>query len=268
MFSNRTIQWDGMHTAMQEEISSPVSDQTEETDSIDERATPQHVMLQAERIALELLEEDLQVQEILDSRYERQDLDDLVRNQKHLSKAEQQKLATLLHKYSDRFNGTLGTWPDAKISLDLLPGAEPYHCGKPIRVPRIHLQTLQKEIARLIEIGVLKQVYEGNAGPWCSPTFIIPKKDSRVRVITDFRELNKRIRRKPWPMPHILDMLEDIGGYEYVTAIDLSMGFYHFELDNATSDMTTFILPSGLYKYRRLPMGLSVSPDIFQGHMQ
>jgi hypothetical protein len=37
-----------MHTAMQEEISSPVSDQTEETDSIDERATPQHVMLQAE----------------------------------------------------------------------------------------------------------------------------------------------------------------------------------------------------------------------------
>jgi hypothetical protein len=114
----------------------------------------------------------------------------------------------------------------------------------------------------------MEQVYEGNAGPWCSPTFIITKKDGRVRVITDFRELNKRIRCKPWPMPHILDMLEDIGGFEYVTAIDLSMGFYHFELDDLALDMTTFILPSSLYKYRRLPMGLSVSPDIFQGHMQ
>jgi hypothetical protein len=271
LFSNRTIQWDGMHTAMKEEVllRSTASDQVEdETNTVDERASPQHVKLQAEQIAKELLREDLHAQEILNSRYEEQDLDSLIRNQKHLTRQEQQKLAVLLHKYADQFNGMLGTWPNVKISLELLPGAEPYHCGKPIRIPRIHLQILEKEIARLIEIGVIEQVYEGNAGPWCSPTFIIPKKDGRVRVITDFRELNKRIRRKPWPMPHILDMLEDIGGFEFVTAIDLSMGFYHFELDDLASEMTTFILPSGLYKYRRLPMGLSVSPDIFQGHMQ
>ena len=31
--------------------------------------------------------------------------------------------------------------------------------------------------------------------------------------------------------------------------------------------MTTFMLPFGLYRYKRLPMGLSISPDLFQGRM-
>jgi hypothetical protein len=52
-------------------------------------------------------------------------------------------------------------------------------------------------------------------------------KDGRIRVITDFRELNKAIVRHPWPMPHISDMLENIGKYTYATCLDLSMGYYH-----------------------------------------
>ena len=68
-------------------------------------------------------------------------------------------------------------------------------------------------------------------------------------------------------MPHINDLLQDIGGYDYVTALDLSMGFYHFQLSQRLSNMTTFMLPFGLFKYRRLPMGLSVSPDLMQSKM-
>ena len=86
--------------------------------------------------------------------------------------------------------------------------------------------------------------------------------------------MNKAIKRRPWPLPHIADLLQDIGQYNYVTAIDLSMGYYHMVLDDELSDMTTFMLPWGLYKYKRLPMGLNISPDVFQervsrifGHM-
>ena len=113
----------------------------------------------------------------------------------------------------------------------------------------------------------MEVVNGSNCGPWCSPSFIIPKKDGQVRFITDYRELNKRIRRKPWPMPHINDMIQDIGQYKYVTALDLSMGYYHFKLDEELSDMSTFILAFGLYNHTRLPMGLSISPDLFQEKM-
>ena len=69
-------------------------------------------------------------------------------------------------------------------------------------------------------------------------------------------------------MPHIIDMLNDIGAYTYVTALDLSMGYYHFELDDKLKDLCTFMLPTGLYRYLRLPMGLNISPDLFQEKME
>jgi len=69
-------------------------------------------------------------------------------------------------------------------------------------------------------------------------------------------------------MPHIADLLQDIGKYSYVSALDLSMGYYHFKLDKKLQDMSTFVLLWGLYKYKGLPMGLSISPDLFQANMQ
>jgi len=206
-------------------------------------------------------------QQIMDSKYEKQDMLHVAKDQSHLTQQQRDALYSVLQKYEDLFQGTLGEWPDEEISVELTKDAVPYHCGKPIRIPHAHLETLKKEVKRLVDIGVLEEVDGSRAGPWCAPSFIVPKKDGRVRFITDYRELNKRIRRKPWPMPHVADLIQDIGSYTYVTALDLSMGYYHFRLSDELSDMSTFMLPFGLYKYRRLPMGLSVSPDLFQERM-
>ena len=48
----------------------------------------------------------------------------------------------------------------------------------------------QKECDRLCQIGVLKKVNNSENG---YPTFIIPKKNERVRFISDFRKLNKML---------------------------------------------------------------------------
>ena len=164
-------------------------------------------------------------QQIMDSKYEKQDLLRVARDQKHLSVDERDALHKLFTQYQDLFAGTLGEWPDEEVSVELTKDAIPYHCGKPIRIPHIHLETLKTEVQRLVDIGVLEVVDGATAGPWCAPSFIVPKKDGRVRFITDYRELNKRIRRKPWPMPHIADLIQDVGPYTYVTALDLSMGY-------------------------------------------
>jgi len=65
-------------------------------------------------------------------------------------------------------------------------------------------------------------------------------------------------------MPHISDIIQDVGHYTYVMVLDLSMGYYHFCLSEELSNMCTFMLPFGMYKYAQLPMGLSISPDFFQ----
>ena len=100
---------------------------------------------------------------------------------------QREALFNVLEKYEDLFQGTLGEWPGEEVSVELAPDATPYHCGQPIRIPHIHMETLKKEVDRLVEIGVLEVVDGANCGPWCSPSFIIPKKDGRVRFITDYR---------------------------------------------------------------------------------
>ena len=62
--------------------------------------------------------------------------------------------------------------------------------------------------------------------------------------------------------------MQKLEGFTYATALDLSMGYYHIPLDEASSKLCTTILPWGKYRYLRLPMGIKNSPDIFQVIMQ
>ena len=45
--------------------------------------------------------------------------------------------------------------------------------------------------------------------------------------------------------------------------VDLSMGYYHKELDEARSFLTTFNTPFSRFRFIRIPFGLSVA-DVFQ----
>ena len=120
------------------------------------------------------------------------------------------------------------------------------------------------EVDQLVKIGVLKKI---NHSQWAAPCFVIPKKDQTIRFISDFRELNKRIKRTPFPLPKIQDLLLKLEGFKYATSLDLNMGYYHIKLDPASRKLCTIVLPWGKYEYNALPMGLCNSPDIFQEKM-
>ncbi len=61
--------------------------------------------------------------------------------------------------------------------------------------------------------------------------------------------------------------MQEIERFSYATALDLNMGYYTIRLDSDASKICTIIFPWGKYSYKRLPMGIAVSPDIFQGKM-
>ena len=210
-----------------------------------------------------VMEDTDRLKKILDAKYEAADLKDVCAKQAQLSAEEQRLLHDLLSKYDGLFDGTLGNWTGAQVKLELKEGAKPYH-AKPFPIPKCHDATLRAEVERLCRIGVLKKV---NRSEWAAPSFIIPKKDKTVRFINDFRELNKRIRRQPYPIPHIQDMLLNLEGFQYATSLDLNMGYYHIELCPDSKKLCTLIFPFGKYEMQRLPMGLCNSPDIFQEKM-
>ncbi len=89
-------------------------------------------------------------------------------------------------------------------------------------------------------------------------------KDNTIRVVSNFREVNKPVVRKPFPIPKISTVLQELEGFTYATALDLNMGYYTIRLDPDASKIYTIILPWGKYSYLRLPMGVACSPNIFQ----
>jgi hypothetical protein len=202
--------------------------------------------------------------EILDAKYEKANLPAIVQDScQHLTSDERAALLALLLNYEGLFDGTLGDWDTEPVKFELREGAQPYH-GKPFPVPHIHRKTLKKEVERLCDLGVIKPQ---SSSEWASPTFIIPKKNGQVRFISDFREVNKRLVRKPFPIPKISEVLQELEGFQFATALDLNMGYYTIRLDPTASRICTIVLPWGKYSYERLPMGVAGSPDIFQSKM-
>ena len=51
------------------------------------------------------------------------------------------------------------------------------------------------------------------------------------------------------------------------TYLDLTSGYYHIELHSDSTKLTTFITPYGRYCFKRLPFGISLASEIFQGRM-
>ncbi len=177
---------------------------------------------------------------------------DVVSKLIHLDQSQRDDLLILLTKHVKIFDGTLGVYPHKRFHIEIDKDAKPIH-ARHYPIPRINLSTFKKELDHLVKLGVLVHQQESE---WASPTFIIPKKDGRVRWISDLRQLNKVVKRKQYPLPIITDILRKHVGYKFFTKMDISMQYYTFELDDESQDLCTISTPFGMYKYTRLPMGL------------
>ena len=147
--------------------------------------------------------------EILDAKYDKADIKQVTEECPELSSHEKQELMKLLLQYEKMFDGTLGKWKGTPYNIHLKDDTNPFH-GKPYKLPYVYEKKLRVEIHCLCQIGVLRKV---NHSEWAAPCFIIPKKDQTIRFISDFRELNKRIKRYPFPLPSIQDLLLKLEGF-------------------------------------------------------
>ena len=207
---------------------------------------------------------DLDSKHILPADYKPADVKTVADNCTHLSQTHRDALYNVLKEFPDVFDGILKQYRDEEIHLDIDPTAKPHRC-RAYPVPRVQLNLFKQELDRLVKIGVLSPTGRSS---WISGTFIMPKKDNTVRWISDFRALNKALQRKVYPIPRIQDILSRRAGYKFLTKLDISMQYYTFVLDDESKDLCTIATPFGLYRYNRLPMGISQSPDIAQEVME
>ena len=161
----------------------------------------------------------------MDRKYQAVSPDEVVQQLNHLNNQQKTRLKAVFVKYKRVFDGTLGCHPTVEIDIELVPGAQPIY-QRAYPVPYQKQELFNRELYKMIRDGVFRRIGESK---WGFPSFIIPKKDGRVRWLSDFRKLNSLIVRKPYPLPKIQDILLRRGKYTYFTKIDLSMMFYCFK---------------------------------------
>jgi hypothetical protein len=124
--------------------------------------------------------------QILYANYKKADLQSVVQdNCKQLKVDQQKQLLQLLRKYELLFDGTLGDWKTKLVSFQLKEGVHLYHV-QTFPVPKIHKETLIKEVDRLVKLGVLEWQ---PALEWATPSFIMPKKNKTIRFLGNFGKL-------------------------------------------------------------------------------
>ena len=165
----------------------------------------------------------------------------------------------VLKEYSDVFQGTGKLKGQYKLEIE--ENAKPV-VHLPRRVPVALKGKLKRELERLQSLGIIEKVIEPT--PWVSSLVIVQKPNGQIRVCLDPGDLNKVLGRSPYPTPTVEDILPELTRAKVFSTVDAKNGFWHVELDDDSSRLTTFNSPFGRFCWRRLPFGLCSAPEEFQ----
>ncbi|CAG2216072.1 unnamed protein product [Mytilus edulis] len=130
---------------------------------------------------------------------------------------------------------------------------------KPYPIPYAMLDTVNKEVDKMIEMDII----ERSDSPYSSPFVIVKKKDQSNRFCIDFRGLNSITIFDAETMGNIEEMFSKLSGYQFISKIDLTKGYWQISLVDAAKPKTAFQTPRGLFQFKVLPFGLVNSGATF-----
>ena len=182
-----------------------------------------------------------------------------------LTDSEKEQFYDLLEEYKKAFSlrNEIGLAQGMEINLELTD-TTPFFI-RPFTVKEDMKPKIDKEKNKLVILGILKKELSG----FSSPAMAIPRKNSNVpRVVADFRYLNTRLPQLNMTFPLVKECIQSIGASQcdVMSVIDLRDAYHTLRL-SPNSQQYCGITPyygSDTYLYQRLPMGLKVSPAIWQ----
>ena len=172
----------------------------------------------------------------------------------------------LCSEFNDVLDGKLPETPMVGDAMDIFISSR--SDVKPTKVTTarpvpLHFQPESEAlVAKLLAEGIITKVDVPTE--WCAPAFFVKKPSGGLRLVTDFTGLNRCVKRPVHPFPAPQDIVSGLSPTSKIFAkLDALSGYFQVPLTTSASFLTTFLLPSGMYRYLRAPMGLSSSSDEF-----
>ena len=171
-------------------------------------------------------------------------------------------LQTVLAGYPSVFQEGLGTLKGFEARIYVDPNAQPRF--SPARsVPYALRDLVNKELQRLQDEGTLEPV---EISEWAAPIVAVLKRDKKsVRICGDFSvTINPVSKLDRYPIPKVEDLFARLRKGRYFSKLDLSQAYQQLPLDEHSKKYVVINTHRGLFRYTRLPFGISSAPGIFQ----
>ena len=166
------------------------------------------------------------------------------------------------HKQAFSLRDEIGQCPNIKIDIDVIDDS-PFFV-RPFPIHEEDKPIMDSYMAKLVSLGILTK----NNTTHTSPVMLVSRKGTKnKRPVVDFRLLNTRIMRRNTATPLLRDIFKMLGRSkcEVLSCVDLKDAFHSLGLTDKAKEFCG-ILPyfgSPHYRYEVLPMGLSISPQVW-----
>lgn len=140
------------------------------------------------------------------------------------------------------------------LTSDISISVPPYRMSEPNK------KLLQDELNKLLSDGVIEEC----ESPYSAPVVLVPKPDGSIRLCVNYQGLNEVTISDKYPLPRIDDLLHTAKQTTYMTTLDLKSGYHQVSVRESDRDKTAFICPFGIFRFRRMPVGMKNAPSTFQ----
>jgi len=158
-----------------------------------------------------------------------------------------------------------GRMPTRKIwdhAIDVKEGFIPQK-GKVYPLSREEMEEVREFVREQLRKGYIWL----SKSPQTAPVFFVGKTDGKKRMVQNYRYLNEWMIKNNYPLPLILDVLENIGTKKLFTKIDLRWGYNNVRIKEGDEWKAAFTTPKGSFEPTVMFFGLTNSPATFQAMM-
>ena len=174
-------------------------------------------------------------------------------------------LQQVLAQHADVFKEGLGELRGTTAKIHIDSSTHP-RFEKPRQVPFAIRAEVEKELERLLALGILQPVQFSD---WATPIVPVRKSDGGVRICGDYKiTVNRAAKLDKYPIPRIEELFASLSGGKTFSKLDLSHAYLQIPLDEQSQPYVTINTHKGLFRYTRLPFGIASAPSIFQRVME
>jgi hypothetical protein len=76
--------------------------------------------------------------------------------------------------------------------------------------------------------------------PWGAPVLFVKNKYGTFILCIDYKQLNKMTIKNKYPLPHIDDLFDQVGGAKIFSKIDLWSGYHQVRIKEEDIHKTSF----------------------------